>query len=108
METVTVTYFTNGRVNLDGYTCCRAFPLEHGHNVAGCAVAKELPQGLLMPGDLVPLYQFEKVRRRIARQRGLGKMRIGGEEVFGSGVQVGKVTASTTRDQDLLAHPRGT
>src|SRR5271163_1109056 len=107
METVAVTYFMNGRVNLDRHTGRDALPLEHDHNVVGRSVAKQLPQLLLMPGDLVLLYQFDKVRRGIASQRGLGKVRISGEKVFGSGMQVGEVTAPSTGDQDLLAAPGG-
>src|ERR1700722_1084972 len=107
METVAVTYFTNFRVHMNCYAGRNALPLEHGHNIVGCSVAEKLTQLLLMPGDLMLLYQFKKVRRRIASQRGLGKVRISGKKVFGSGVQVGEVAAPPTGDQDLLADPRG-
>jgi hypothetical protein len=49
-------------------TICRAEP-----------VAEQLPQRLFVPGDAVALDQREKVLRRVAAQRRLGEMRVGGE-----------------------------
>ncbi len=107
METVVVGDFSNGRRNLNGYPSRSALLLQHGNNVAGSPVAKELPQRLLVPGNLVLLYQLQEIGRGVAGQRGLGKVRIRGEEVFGGGVQVGEVTAASTGDQDLLADAVG-
>src|SRR5271165_3100377 len=107
METVTVTNFSNGSRNLDGYTHRDALLLQHVHNVAGRAVAKELPQCLLVPGNLVLLHQLQKISRRITGQRGLGKVRIRRKEIFGSGVQVGEITPPPAGDQNLLADTVG-
>src|SRR5690606_16332670 len=67
------------------------------------AVAEQLPQRLLMPGDSMSFDQCEKVVRRKAAERGLREMRIGRNEPVGRGVDVGEVAAPAARDQDLLA-----
>ncbi len=81
--------------------------LQHGNNIARCPVAKELPQRLLVPWDLVLLYQLQKISRSVAGKRGLGEMWIGGEEISRSRVQIGEVAAPAAGDQDLLADPVG-
>ena len=101
-----MTYFANGRVNQDRYTCCRAFPLEHGYDVVGCAVAKRIAPTSSHARGFEAALPVGESRRRIASQRGLGKVRLA-ERVFGSGVQVSEVAAPSTGDQDLLANPRG-
>ena len=99
--------FSNRRRHVSGYTGRGALLLQHGNNVGGSPVAKELPKLLLVPRDLVLLYQLQEVRRGVAGKRGLGKVRIRREEVLGCGVKIGEVTAASTRDQDLLANARG-
>jgi hypothetical protein len=105
METVVVGNFRTARVGMDRDPGGGALLLQHGNNVAGRAVAKELAQRLLVPGNLVLLHQLEEIGRGVAGKRGLGKMRIRREEVFSGGVQVGEVAAASTGDQDLLADP---
>ena len=103
LETVAVSDFLNGGRHLNGYPGRSALLLQHVHYVAGGAVAKELAQRFLMPGNVVLLDQLQEIGRSVAGQRGLGKVRIGREEVFGGGVQVGEVAAAASGDQDLLA-----
>lgn len=50
---------------------------QHGGNLFGGAVAKELSQRLFVVGDTRLLDQCDEIRRSIARQRRSGKMRIG-------------------------------
>src|SRR3546814_19225406 len=49
----------------------------------------------------------DEVRGGVASQRRLGEMRIGRQIAFGTGVDVGEIAATTTRNQDLLAHGLG-
>lgn len=50
---------------------------QHGGNLFGGAVAKELSQRLFVVGETRLLDQCDEIRRSIARQRRSGKMRIG-------------------------------
>ncbi len=81
--------------------------LQHGHNIARCLVAKELPQRLLMPWNLVLLHQCQKISRSVAGKRRLGEMWIGGEEVSRSRMEISEVASPAAGDQDLLADPVG-
>jgi hypothetical protein len=82
---------------------CVAFGQQHGNDLPRRAVAEELAQRLLVPGDTVLLHQGDEVVLRIARQRRLAEMRIGREEGLGPAVRVGEIAAPAARDQDLLA-----
>ena len=81
----------------------RAFIEQHRHDLAGRAVAEELPQSLFVPGDAVALDEREEVRGRVAAQRRAREMRIGADEAFGDRVHIGEVAAPAPRDQDLAA-----
>ncbi len=80
-----------------------ALALEEGDDVLGGAVAEELAEGLLVPGDAVMLDEGEEVLRGVAGEGGAGEVRIGGEEVFGLGVEVGEVGAAAAGDEDFAA-----
>jgi hypothetical protein len=99
--------FSNYSRNLDGDTGLDALLLQHGNNVAGRPVAKELAQRFLVPGDVVFFYQLKKISRGVTRERRLGKVRVRGKEVFRSGMQIGEVAAASPRDQDLFADAMG-
>ncbi len=73
--------FTHPRAQQHRYPSRGTLLLQHGNNIARCPVAKQLPQRLLMPGNLVLLYQFQKISRSVTGKRGLGEMWIRGEEV---------------------------
>ena len=86
----------------------RAFGLgalaqEQVEDVLGGAVAEELAEVLLVPGDVVGFNQGEEVLRGVAGERGAGEVGVGGEEVFRAGVEVGEVAAASAGDEDLLA-----
>ena len=80
-----------------------AFGQQHGHDLPRRAVAEELAQRLLVPGDAVLLDQGDEVVLGVARQRRLAEMRIGRQERLGPAAEVGEVAAAAARDQDLLA-----
>ena len=81
----------------------RAFGQQHGHDLARRAVAEELAQRLLVPGDAVLLDQLDEIALRVAGQRRLAEMRIVREESLGPRLEVGEIAAPAARDQDLLA-----
>ena len=87
----------------------RAAALLHQHvdDLPRRAIAEQLSQRLFVPGDAMPLDQREEILRRIAPQRGLGEMRVGGEIAVGSAMDVGEVAAPAAGDQDLLARRIG-
>ena len=51
--------------------------------------------------------QVEEIRGSEAGQGGFGEVRIGGEEVVGSGVQVGEIAAASSGDENFLADAVG-
>src|SRR5208337_3566031 len=57
-----------------------AFGKQQVENRLGGAIAEELAKGFLVPGNMVALDEFKEVLRLIKRERGLGVVRIGGEE----------------------------
>ena len=51
----------------------------------------------------MPADQSDEVVRCIPGESGFVKVRIGGYEIFGCGVDIGEVASSTARDADFLA-----
>ena len=76
---------------------------EHVEDVVGGAVAEELAEGFFVPGDAVFFDEGEEVLRGEAGERGFGKVRVGGEEVFRAGVEVGEVASPAAGDEDFFA-----
>src|SRR5258708_3188454 len=70
-------------------------------------VAKKLPQRLFVVGNFVFFDQSDKVRRRISRQSGLGKVWIGGDEIFRLAINIGEIAAAAAGNQDFLAQSVG-
>ena len=68
-------------------------------------IAEQLPQRLFVIRDAVPLDEPDKIRGRVTRQRRFCEVRISRKEVVGPRVQVGKVRAASSRDQDLFPRP---
>ena len=62
----------------------------------------QLAQCLFVPGDAVAIDQSNEVRRRVAAERRLGEMRIGGMEAIGGRADIGEIAPPAARDQDLL------
>src|SRR5258708_9983279 len=70
-------------------------------------VAKKLPQRLFVVSNLVLFDKSDEVRRCISRQGGLGKVRIGRDEVFRLPMNIGEIAAAAAGDQDFLAQSVG-
>ena len=87
-----------------GFGC---FGEQHVEDVVGGAVAEELAEGLFVPGDAVFFDESDEVGGRVAGERGLGEVGIGGEEIFRAAVEVGEVAAASAGDEDFLAGTRG-
>ena len=67
------------------------------------SVAEELAEGFLVVGDAVLFDERDEVGGGVAGEGGLGEVRVGGEEVFGAGADVGEVAAAAAGDEDLVA-----
>ena len=61
-------------------------PVQHGDDVLGGIVAKELAQRFLVPRNAVCLDQCDEIPLGIARQRRFGEMRVGADEGLWIGV----------------------
>ncbi len=74
----------------------------------GGAVAERVGRGFFhVPGDAVLFDEGDDVGGGVAGERGFGEVRVGGEKVFGAGVDVGEVAAASAGDEDLLADALG-
>ncbi len=80
---------------------------QHLDNLFGRAVAEQLTQGLLMPGDPVTIDQGGEVGGRVAAQRRDAEPGVFGQEGGGRGARIGEVAAAAAGDADLLAGGRG-
>ena len=60
-----------------------------------------------MVGDAVFFNERNKIRGCVACERGFCEMGIGGEEIFGRGVEVGKIAAASAGDEDFFADAIG-
>jgi hypothetical protein len=76
---------------------------QHRDDLARGAVAEELTQRLLVPGDAVLLDQREEILRGVAAQRRLDEMRVGRQVAVRRGAEISEVAAPAAGDQDLLA-----
>lgn len=81
--------------------------LQHFGDVARGAVAEELSQSLFVIGNVVFLDQRNEIRWRVARQRRLSKMRIGGEKVLRPTMEIGEIASASARDKNLFSDPVG-
>src|SRR6266480_4880484 len=80
-----------------------AFFEQHVDDLLRRPIAEKLAEPFLVIGNPVASDQSDEVLRRVSRQGGFVKVGIAGDEMFGSGVDVGKVAASATGDLDLFA-----
>ncbi len=81
--------------------------LQHRYDFPRRAVAKKLPQSLLVIANAVLLHQSNKIPRHVSSQCGSAKVRIGGKKIFRLAVQVRKVAASPAGDQNLFPDALG-
>ena len=75
----------------DGVT----FSQQHGDYRLRRAVAEQLTQRFLVPGNTVLVDQGDEIVLGVARQGRFAEMRIGGQEVFRFGIQVGEIAPPT-------------
>ena len=84
-----------------------AFRFEHFRNVGRRAVAEKLAQGFFVVGNSVFFDQRNKIRRRVPRQRGLGKVRIRGNEILRPAINIREIAAPAAGNQNLFADAFG-
>src|SRR3546814_21025347 len=70
---------------------CLHFGKQHADDILRGLVAEQLPEPLFVPGDPVALDEINEVTPRIAGQRGFGELRIGREEISGTGDKIGEI-----------------
>jgi hypothetical protein len=88
----------DGGGELDAGAGVGALAEEQVEDVVGGAVAEELAEGFLVVGDGVFFDEGDEVARGVAGEGGLGEVGVGGEKVFGRGVEVGEVAAASAGD----------
>ena len=76
---------------------------EHGDDLLRGAVAEELAESFFVILNAVLFDEGDEVLWREASKRGFGEVRVGAEEVFGFGADVGEVAAAAAGDEDLFA-----
>jgi hypothetical protein len=82
------------------------FALEHVDDLPGGVIAEELAQRLLVPGDSVAFDKLQKVSGLIERQRGLGEVGIGRDEVLRRAMDIGEVATASAGDENFSARLR--
>ena len=84
------------------------FGQQHGDDVFGRVVGKELALVLLVPGNAVVLQQGDEVLRREPRQRRAAELRVLADEVLVRRarieIAIGEVAAPAARDADFFGH----
>ncbi len=76
---------------------------QHGDNLLRGAVTEKLSQSFFVICDSVFFHQGNEVSGRVAGQRRFGKVRVGGEKIFRTAMNIGEVAASAAGDQYLFA-----
>ncbi len=76
-------------------------------DVRGGMVAEELAERFFVIGDAMFLDENEKIVGSETGEGGFCEMRIGGDEILGSGVNVGEVAAASAGDEDFFADAVG-
>ena len=83
------------------------FSQEHVGDFGGGVVAEELAKSFLVVSDAMSFDESEKISRRETGEGGFGEVRIGGDEVFRGGVNVGEIATAPAGDEDFLANAVG-
>ena len=102
-EVSVATDFADFGIYEDFYVGIAAFGFEHGDDLGGGIVAEELAESFLVVGNSVFLDEGDEIGGRVARESGLGEVRIFGEEVLRLGVKIREVAAAAAGDEDFLA-----
>ena len=73
------------------YPCAFHQIAQHGDDILGRGIAKQLTQGFFVIGDIVALHQINEIPLGIARQCGFREMGVFGQEIFSTGVDIRKL-----------------
>ncbi len=84
-----------------------AFRFEHIGDVAGCAVAEKLAQSFFVVRNRMAFDQRDEIGGCVAGQRGFGKVRVRGDEIFRAAMKIREIAASAAGDEDFFAGARG-
>ena len=87
--------------------CPRRFKFRNKHldDLNRLAVAEQLPQCLLVPGDPVPLNQIKKVPLGIAAERRFREMRVARQKRLRVASEICEIAPTAPRNADLFARP---
>ena len=69
---------------------------QHGDDILGRGIAKQLTQGFFVIGDVVALNQINKIPLGIPCQCGFREMGVFGQEISCTGVDIREITPPTT------------
>ena len=79
------------------------FAFEQVGDLPRRVIAEELSERLFVIGDAVLFYERDEVRGSVPRQGRFAEVRIGGQEIFRTAMQIGEVAAAASGDEDFLA-----
>src|SRR5437868_5943981 len=80
-----------------------ALRAQHVDDLHGAAIAEELAQRLLVPGDAMAFHERDEIPRRVALERRAAERGIGREVIRMRCVEVGEVATAAAGNSDLLA-----
>lgn len=86
--------------------CGFAFCEQHIDDLVRTLTAKQLAELFLVICDLVFSDELDEILRRIASECGFREVRITGDEVLGTSVDVSEIASAAAGDNDLAAHLR--
>ena len=89
------------------HPCGVALGLEQVYDLLRGAVAEQLAEFFLMPGDAMLFHQADEIARRVTRQRRAAEIRIGGKEILRPRAAVGEIAATAAGNADLLSQLLG-
>ena len=95
--------FRDAAVELQRHARPFTFALEQFDDLSRADVAEELAELLLVMGYAVPLDERDEGCRGESGERGFVEVRVAGEIILGSGVDVREIAAATAGNQYLLS-----
>lgn len=99
--------FGDTGVNEDLDLGSAALGFEEVDNVGGGIVAEELAERFFVVGDAMLFDESDEIRGSEPGESRFGEVRIRGEKIFGSGVEIGEVAATTAGNEDFFADAVG-
>jgi hypothetical protein len=89
------------------YPGCRAFGIEHLHDVVRRPVAEKLSWRFFVIGDVMLFDQSNEVCGCIPCERRFCEVRICGYEMFRPAIGIGEITSAAARNENLFARTIG-